>query len=154
MKLRLIGHDNRYAMEQILLMLFPQERVEYTGTAVCGDGATSALSVGRVWCTATAKITWRGQTAVGTARCKVHGVTESLRRQILRQSFYKAALPFLQEPPAWGALSGVRPTKLVSRHLMEGGNRRSATACCGMYIMCRRSGGSCAWTRRRPPWRP
>lgn len=126
MKLRLIGHDNRYAMEQILLMLFPQERVEYTGTAVCGDGATSALSVGRVWCTATAKITWRGQTAVGTARCKVHGVTESLRRQILRQSFYKAALPFLQEPPAWGALSGVRPTKLVSRHLMEGGNRRSA----------------------------
>lgn len=41
-------------------------------------------------------------------------------------SFYRAALPFLDEVPAWGALSGVRPTKLVSRHLMAGGTLKSA----------------------------
>ena len=66
------------------------------------------------------------ETARGIARCKTDAVTEPLRRQILRQSFYRAALHFLDAPPSWGALSGVRPTKLVSRHLIAGGNRASA----------------------------
>ena len=126
MKLYLIGHQNRYAMEQIMLILFPQEKVEYTETAFSGDGVISKLSAGKTWYTATAKITRDGKTVLGKARCGADGVTESLRRQILRQSFYRAALPFLKEKPAWGALSGVRPTKLVSRHLMAGGTWRSA----------------------------
>lgn len=29
MKLRLIGHNSRYAMEQLSLILFPQEKIEY-----------------------------------------------------------------------------------------------------------------------------
>ena len=39
MKLRLIGHNSRYAMEQIQLVLFPEDRVEYTETDFPGDGA-------------------------------------------------------------------------------------------------------------------
>lgn len=126
MKLRLIGHDNRYAMEQLTLILFPQEKIEYVETDFSGDGAISVLSQGETWITATAKITRDGETARGIARCKTDAVTEPLRRQILRQSFYRAALHFLDAPPSWGALSGVRPTKLVSRHLIAGGNRASA----------------------------
>ena len=126
MKLRLIGHDNRYAMEQLALILFPQEKIEYVETDFSGDGAISVLSQGETWITATAKITRDGKTARGIARCKTDAVTEPLRRQILRQSFYRAALHFLDAPPSWGALSGVRPTKLVSRHLIAGGNRASA----------------------------
>ena len=126
MKLRLVGHDSRYAMEQIQLVLFPAEKIEYTETAFQGDGAISTLSVGKTWITATAKITRQGQTHLAAARCRTDGATEALRRQILRQSYYRAALPFLKEPPSWGALSGVRPTKLVSRHLMAGGTRATA----------------------------
>ena len=126
MKLRLIGHDSRYAMEQLTLILFPQEKIEYVEGDFSGDGAVSVLSQGNTWVTATAKITRNGETARGMARCKASQVTEPLRRQILRQSFYRAALHFLDAPPSWGALSGVRPTKLVSRHLMAGGNRASA----------------------------
>ena len=48
--------------------------------------------------------------------------TPRKRRQILQQSYYKAALPFLSKPPAWGALSGVRPTKLTTRCLKGGLN--------------------------------
>ncbi len=124
MKLHLTGHTNRYAMEQIQLALFPAERVEYSETPFSGDGAESRLSVGGTYLTATAKITRGGETHVGVARTRTD--TEQARRRILRQSYYRAALPFLSEPPSWGALSGVRPTKLVSRHLMAGGTRSSA----------------------------
>ena len=126
MKLRLVGHDSRYAMEQIQLVLFPGERLEFTEAPFRGDGALSTLSVGPVYTTASAAITREGITHRGFARCRTQGATEALRRQILRQSYYKAALPFLPEAPSWGALSGVRPTKLVSRHLIAGGTRASA----------------------------
>ncbi len=126
MKLRLVGHKNRYAMEQLQMALFPDDKMEYTEAAFSGDGAISALSQGQLWVTATARITRGGETRFGIARCRSRGSSESLHRQILQKSYYKAALPFLQEPPAWGALSGVRPTKLVSRHLMAGGTRKSA----------------------------
>ncbi len=126
MKLRLIGHTNRYAMEQISLVLFPEDKPEYTEENFTGDGAVSTLSEGAVYLTATARITRDGKTVHGTARCKKEQATESLRRQILRQSYYRAALQLLPAAPSWGALSGVRPTKLVSRHLMSGGTRKSA----------------------------
>lgn len=126
MILRLVGHENRYAMEQIMLTLFPTEKVVYTEEPFSGDGVVSTLSQGDTWLTATAVITRDGKTVCGRARCRTSEATESLRRQILRQSFYKAALTFLEKPPSWGALSGVRPTKLVSRHLMAGGTWESA----------------------------
>lgn len=126
MKLYLKGHTSRYAVEQLSLSLFPEEKPEYTETPFQGDGAISALHEGETWLTATAKITREGITAHGMARCRKEHATESLRRQIIRQSFYRAALHFLKTPPSWGALSGVRPTKLVSRHLMAGGTRNSA----------------------------
>lgn len=126
MKLHLIGHTNRYAIEQISLALFPEDKIEYTQSPFVGDGIISTLTEGRTYLTATAKITRNGKVAHGTARCKISDATEPLRRQILRQSFYRAALQFLPAPPSWGALSGVRPTKLVSRHLMAGGTLASA----------------------------
>ena len=54
MKLTLIGHDDRYAVEQLQMALFPE------GTE--GE-AVSALYRGEVWLTATAKITIDGKTA-------------------------------------------------------------------------------------------
>ena len=125
MKLRLKGHSSRYAMEQISLVLFPEEKVEYTEDSFSGDGIVSTLREGATYLTATAKVTRNGVTFFGYARCRKEAATEQLTRQILRQSFYRAALHFLPEKPSWGALSGVRPSKLVSRHLLAGGTRKS-----------------------------
>ncbi len=117
MKLTLLGHSERYCVEQLQLALFARETP--------GE-AESALHRGRVWLTATAKITIGGQTTRASRRLRCSEESVRLRRRILQQAYYLAALPHLPQPPAWGALAGVRPTKLSTRHLLAGGTRESA----------------------------
>ena len=117
MKLTLIGHEDRYAVEQLLLSLFPETE---EGEAV------SALHRGGTWLTATAKITLNGKTAAASRRLKASEETVRLRRRILQQSLYRAAVQLLSAEPAWGALAGVRPTKISTKHILEGGTARSA----------------------------
>ena len=117
MKLELIGHEDRYAVEQLQMALFSTE----------GAGeAISRLCRGKIWLTAVTQITRNGKTTRGVRRLKAAQETVRLRRQILQQSYYLAALPHLEEKPAWGALAGVRPTKITTKHLLEGGSPASA----------------------------
>jgi len=117
MKLTLQGHEDLYAVEQLQLALFPDN----------ADGeAISALHRGNTWLTATAKITYQGKTATATRRIKAGSETVRSRRRALQQSYYLAARQLLPQVPAWGALAGVRPTKITTRHLLEGGTPRSA----------------------------
>ena len=120
MKLTLCGHDDRYAIEQLQMSLFPQYIHEDTGQAV------SKLSRGSVWLTATTTITINGKTSSAVKRLPSAEESVRLRRRILQQSYYLAALPHLPKPPAWGALAGVRPTKLSTRHILDGGTAKSA----------------------------
>lgn len=62
MKLLLRGHDDRYAVEQLQLALFPEEPMEPVAEPFSGDGAVSSLHTGAVWLTATAEITLHGKT--------------------------------------------------------------------------------------------
>ncbi|MBQ5711765.1 MAG: coproporphyrinogen dehydrogenase HemZ [Oscillospiraceae bacterium] len=117
MDLKLIGHEDRYAVEQLQMSLFPE------GT---GGQAVSALHRGDVWLTATAKITLDGRTVTASRRLKAAEETVRLRRRILQQSFYLAAVQLLPQIPAWGALAGVRPTKITTKHMLEGGSAASA----------------------------
>ncbi|MBQ1371435.1 MAG: coproporphyrinogen dehydrogenase HemZ [Oscillospiraceae bacterium] len=126
MKLYLSGHEDRYALEQLQLCLFPEEPMEYCQTPFRGEGAVSCLSRGSRYLTATAKITRNGVTTRGLQRLSLERETYALRRRILQRAYYLAALPQLAAPPPWGALSGVRPTKLTTRHLLEGGSPASA----------------------------
>ncbi len=117
MKLTLLGHTDRYAVEQLQLSLF----------SVDADGeAVSALHRGKTWLTAVTTITKDGRTVAARKRLKAADETVRLRRQILQQSYYLAAIPLLPEIPAWGALAGVRPTKITTKHLLEGGTEASA----------------------------
>ena len=117
MNLTLIGHEDRYAVEQLQMALFPENP---EGTAV------SALFRGKTWLTATAKITLNGKTVSAVRRLKADEETVRLRRRILQQSYYLAAVQLLDRKPAWGALAGVRPTKITTKHLLEGGTPASA----------------------------
>ena len=117
MKLTLIGHEDRYAVEQLQMALFPDNP----------EGqAESALHRGNTWLTATAKITLNGKTATASRRLKASEETVRLRRRALQQSYYLAAVQLLPKVPAWGALAGVRPTKITTKHLLEGGTPKSA----------------------------
>ena len=120
MELILRGHDDRYAIEQLQMALFPAQTIDSRGQAL------STLHRGKTWLTATTAITLDGKTTKSSRRLKAAEETVRLRRQILQQSYYLAALPHLPAVPAWGALAGVRPTKLTTRHLLEGGTEASA----------------------------
>ena len=92
----LLGHDDRYAVEQLQMALFPDNP---EGTA------ESALHRGTTWLTATAKITLNGKTVTASRRLKAAEETVRLRRRILQQSYYLAAVQLLPKVPAWGAWS-------------------------------------------------
>ena len=117
MNLTLIGHDDRYAVEQLLMALFP------AGTE--GE-AVSTLHRGSTWLTAVTKITYEGRTVTASRRLKTGEETVRLRRRALQQSCYLAAVQLLETVPAWGALAGVRPTKISTKHLLEGNTPQSA----------------------------
>ena len=117
MKLTLVGHDDLYAVEQLLITLF--------GVGAEGS-ATSQLHRGKVWLTAVTTIEKDGKTAKAVRRLKAAEETVPMRRCILQQSLYLAALKLLPRVPAWGALAGVRPTKITTKHLLSGGTEKSA----------------------------
>ncbi len=117
MKLTLHGHEDRYAVEQLQMALFPLDT---------GGEAVSTLHRGQKWLTAVTAITLDGKTVRGIRRIPAGEETVRLRRQTLQQSYYKAAIQLLPELPPWGALAGVRPTKITTRHLLEGGTEKSA----------------------------
>ena len=119
MNLILSGHDDRYAVEQLLLSLFPENTpVE----------AVSTLHRSHTWITVRAVLTLDGKTVQAVRRLKTAEETVRLRRRALQQSIYLAAIQLLPTEPAWGALAGVRPTKITTKHLLEGGTSASANA--------------------------
>ena len=120
MRLKLIGHDDRYAIEQLQMALFPAETLEAQGEAVSG------FHRGKTWLTAVTTITLNGKRSKAIRRLLASKETVRDRRRCLQQSYYLAALEHLPKAPAWGALSGVRPTKITTRHLLEGGTAESA----------------------------
>ena len=117
MNLTLCGHDDRYAIEQLQMSLF--------GDSLDG-AACSRLYRSGTYLTAVTTIEINGKKSRGVRRMKAADETVRLRRQILQQSYYRAALAHLPAPPPWGALAGVRPTKISTRHLLEGGTEASA----------------------------
>ena len=127
MKLYLKGHTERYPVEQLQMQLFGDRPTQFVETPFSGeDGAVSSLHDGKIYRTATAKITLDGKTATAARRIPLTKADVRLTRRILQQSYYLAAVQLLPEAPPWGALSGVRPTKLATKVLLEGGREQDA----------------------------
>ena len=124
MKLTFRGHDDRYAVEQSLLAFFPEERPVYEGE----DGPRHAevtLRQGAVYATGVTALTYDGKTARASARVSLAGAADEYERERLRQralklSFFRAARDITGATPSWGALTGIRPAKLVRTMLEEG----------------------------------
>ena len=126
MQLRLVGHDYKYAVEQIMLTLFPEERPFYDGPI--GPETLSAevrLSHGSRYSTAVTILYYEGKRFRGTARVRTPDPLDvrlynRLMQKVIRFSFFRAATGATGVIPPWGALSGVRPGKRVSL-LLEAG---------------------------------
>ena len=125
MKLYLKGTDNKYAVEQTLLTLFPSERPEYPEGAPEGDRCELCVSRGAKYTTCTAKLAWKGGTYRGAARALNARMADKdsaahYANRIVKLAFYRAALASGVPKPEWGCLTGVRPVKLMSAYLREG----------------------------------
>ena len=125
MELFLIDHDYKYAAEQMMLMLFPEERPVYPEAP--GEGLQARISLGQddgSYFSHTV-ISLNGQSWEGSDREAKQPDEDSLTRdrlcqRVVRMSFYKAAVKFHGKKPVWGSLCGVRPCKLMSELLEQG----------------------------------
>lgn len=129
MKLYLSGHDYRYAIEQSLLTLFPDQRPEYPEMPPTEEesAAWSTLTVDENTAVASARVQHQGRQAESVSRCPVSELTGGLvndrvLQRLIKQSFYKATLQLTGTPLPWGMLTGIRPAKLASRALESGMN--------------------------------
>ncbi len=128
MKLYFQGHDYKYAAEQMLLTLFPDERPEYPDTPPeqREDRLHLSLSRGAVWVTARAALWLGGAEHIAVRRCLARelegGQLQADRacQRILKLTFFQAATQALGTRPPWGALTGVRPVKIPTRAMQQG----------------------------------
>ncbi len=132
MELFLVNNDYKYAVEQIMLMLFPGESPVYPDSPGGGLRAEVKLSDGEVYVTAVCTITdadgktYSGKAAVSRSAFSDAIVEQRLRQRAAKLSFYRAGLKKLDKKPVWGALSGIRPGKLMSDLLESGLSDRAA----------------------------
>ena len=135
MKLYLKNHAYKYAVEQILLTLFPGEKPTYPEGAPGGEEpwAVVSLSRGAVFSTGKTVLFYGGVLHTASSRVKTGGLEEGVAldralTKVLRLSFYQAGIRALGKEPPWGALTGVRPVKLPTRALLAGRSPAQAEA--------------------------
>lgn len=135
MKLYLKGHDYKYAVEQIMLTLFPGERPVYLEEKPePGDTAASvSLRQGETWATGKTALRYGGEEYTASCRVKIRGLApgadlDRALQRALKLSFYRAGTRALGKEPPWGALTGVRPVKIPTKILLAGGSAGEAEA--------------------------
>ena len=130
MKLELIGHDEKYALEQSLLMLFPGEKPVYGTVDKTADTrwARVTLTEEDERVQVTTELGVDGKSAAHSYDYPLSGTEyekEGQRRHAVGISFFGAAKDLLGISPAWGSLTGVRPSKVALSLIREGGKKRA-----------------------------
>ena len=131
MRLYLIGHDYKYAVEQMLLTLYPEERPEYPEGKPSGERMELRLSRGARYVTAACVLhrgggVWHGRAAAPLEKLGDGLETDRVCQRLVKNAMYRAALRAGHQKPAWGALTGVRPGKLFCALLQQGLDEQEA----------------------------
>ena len=130
-KLYLDGHSYKYAVEQMLLTLFPTERPQYPEGAPEGDRMEIRLHRGDKRTTASCTLClgggrWHGRAAADNAALTTELTTDRKCQRLVKNAIYRAALASGRARPVWGALTGVRPGKLLCANLRQGMSEEEA----------------------------
>ncbi len=132
MNLYFIGHNCKYAAEQILFSLYPHERATYPEGKRVGDGAVISYKNGEKFATATCSIyvenkVFRGKSTVSNDILYADDLSEQRNMQrCIKLAFYRASLRHLGKKPPWGAITGIRPASLMEKILREGFSEKRA----------------------------
>ena len=126
-----------YAVEQMMFTLFPGEKPEYPEEIphtlpLDEDAARFSLSVTEEAASFYVQVVWKGKQADGSSSFhpdernappeRVYHVIQ----HTLKTAFYLAGKQLLGTQPPWGALTGVRPVKLPTRTIRQGGSEQDA----------------------------
>ena len=134
------GSRYHYAVEQMLLTLFPGERPEYPENPVPqslteeNNAVIFTLHRGRTLTNMSALLLRDGRWNNGVVRFpsgELDKAPEEIYHTVQRavkQAFYKAGVMLLGHDLPWGSLTGVRPTKLPTRALWNGAPPKEAKA--------------------------
>ncbi len=115
----------------MLLTLFPSERPVFTEQPPEGDGAVITLVRNpRMYAAHTVLIrggeAFKGSSQVPAVMLKDRLSEDSLLQKAVKLSFYRAAVSSGVKQPPWGALTGIRPGKIVTKLLERGADTESA----------------------------
>lgn len=131
MELFLIGHEYKYAVEQSMLVLYPNERPSYPDEKSGGNSATITLRRGKTFVSCVCQLAIEGVISRGESRVALSHLTDKvaedrLLQRAVKQAFFKAAINGGHPAPDWGSLTGVRPGKLFLSLIKEGKSEKQA----------------------------
>lgn len=132
MRLYFKGHDCKYAVEQMMLTMYPNERPEYPEGEPSGDCAVVGFYEYAKHAQARCTIYKNGEKFKGAASVmnadyhKNELSVQSEKQRVLKLAFYNAAVRESGKKPAWGAITGIRPASLMSKILEKSATARGA----------------------------
>ena len=134
MDIFLLNNDYKYAAEQMMLMLFPDERPVYPASDLRSEGrrvVTLELRPGKTYTTAICHLLEDGTGARGYVRIRTDRLCDEIERprleqRLLKLAFYRAAIALGVPKPEWGCLTGVRPAKLLAGLIRRDGLSEAA----------------------------
>lgn len=131
MNYTLTGHDLKHAAEEMLLQLLPAALLRQNTDDGVEDFCHSALHEQAGMMVVDTQTRLSGVMRTSQRQADVTGQDEMVRKrtasELVKLGIYDTVAPSLQTPPDWGALTGVRPAKLV-RSLLDRGLTRGQVA--------------------------
>ncbi|MBR5114179.1 MAG: coproporphyrinogen dehydrogenase HemZ [Oscillospiraceae bacterium] len=115
------GHDLRYAVEQMLLTLFPDEKpvlVPEPGDRPCF--VTELTEIGGEAEARARFLARQGEFYASRRAALPEKEKKSAAQMLVKLAIYDAAMSAGVSAPPWGALTGIRPAKLAAKRLAEG----------------------------------
>ncbi len=131
MDLYLSGHEYKYAVEQMLMTLFPNERPVYPKTPPKDRYMIIRLNQGNKITSAVCTIKNGADVFRGLARTTNEHLKDDINKNsvcqhLIKTAIYRASLKSGVPKPVWGALTGVRPGKLLAGLLAQGTDDETA----------------------------
>lgn len=133
MEIFLVGHEYKYAAEQSMLVLYPNERPVYPDAPSGENAVTLTIRRGGRFASCVCELSVEGVKSRGESRVLLSALTDKvaedrLLQRAVKNSFFKAAVNGGHPAPDWGSLTGVRPGKLFLSLLREGKSERQAVS--------------------------
>lgn len=131
MKLQLLGHEYQYAVEQMLATLFPGEKPDYSPAGSEENFIRVSLREAEEFATAVCIYHCKKGIYSGRAAVRRGKLTDSVERDrlcqfIIKNAMYRAVRASGLPQPPWGALTGVRPGKLMSAAVRHADSKEKA----------------------------